>query len=62
MIISNFVMAQLMTRLGWEIKGYLTALGQGRTAEVKRDARIGEANAKSDVDLQLIKKKNIQNY
>ena len=51
-------MAQLMTRLGWEIKGYLTALGQGRTAEVKRDARIGEANAKSDVGLQLIKKKH----
>ena len=28
--------------------GYLTALGQGRTAEVQRDARIGEAKAKME--------------
>ena len=28
------------------------ALGQGRTAEVKRDARIGEANAKSDAEIK----------
>lgn len=27
-------------------EGYLRALGQARTAEVKRDARIGEAEAK----------------
>ena len=29
-------------------KGYLEALGRGRTAEVKRDARIGEAEADRD--------------
>ena len=28
--------------------GYLKALGQGRTAEVQRDARIGEAKAKME--------------
>lgn len=29
-------------------EGYLAALGQARTAEVKRDARIGEAQARRD--------------
>jgi flotillin len=28
------------------------ALGMGRTAEVKRDARIGEAQAKSDAQIK----------
>ena len=33
-------------------QGYLMALGMGRTAEVKRDARIGEAVAKSDATIK----------
>ncbi len=33
-------------------QGYLDALGQARTAEVKRDARIGEANAERDARIQ----------
>ena len=33
-------------------QGYLMALGMGRTAEVKRDARIGEAEAKSDATIK----------
>jgi flotillin len=33
-------------------QGYLMALGMGRTAEVKRDARIGEAQAKSDAQIK----------
>ena len=33
-------------------QGYLMALGMGRTAEVKRDARIGEAQAKSDATIK----------
>lgn len=32
--------------------GYLEALGRGRTAEVQRDARIGEAEAKKDATIQ----------
>lgn len=33
-------------------EGYLAALGQARTAEVKRDARIGEALAKQDASIK----------
>ncbi|MGH2545087.1 MAG: flotillin family protein [Ardenticatenaceae bacterium] len=36
-------------------QGYLDALGQARTAEVKRDARIGEANADRDARIQAAK-------
>lgn len=32
--------------------GYLEALGMSRTAEIKRDARIGEADAKKDSDIK----------
>uniref|UniRef100_A0A0P4VXU6 Band 7 domain-containing protein n=1 Tax=Scylla olivacea TaxID=85551 RepID=A0A0P4VXU6_SCYOL len=32
--------------------GYLAALGKGRTAEIQRDARIGEAEAKRDATIQ----------
>lgn len=32
--------------------GYLKALGKGRTAEVQRDARIGEAEAKKDAMIE----------
>ncbi|EFX80835.1 hypothetical protein DAPPUDRAFT_303889 [Daphnia pulex] len=35
-----------------DANGYLMALGMGRTAEVKRDARIGEAQAKSDAQIK----------
>ena len=32
--------------------GYLKALGMGRTAQVKRDARIGEAHAKMEAQMK----------
>ena len=35
-----------------DFKGYLKALGMARTAEVKRDARIGEAEARSDSQIK----------
>ncbi|KAG7169845.1 Flotillin-1-like 3 [Homarus americanus] len=34
------------------IHGYLKALGMAQTAQVKRDARIGEAEAKKDSEIQ----------
>jgi flotillin len=33
-------------------QGYLKALGMARTAEVKRDARIGEADARADAQIK----------
>ena len=33
-------------------QGYLGALGMARTAEVKRDARIGEAEARADSQIK----------
>ncbi len=36
-------------------RGYLDALGKARTAEVKRDAAIGEANAERDARIQAAK-------
>lgn len=36
-------------------EGYLKALGMGRTAQVKRDARIGEAEAKRDSGIKEAK-------
>jgi flotillin len=36
-------------------EGYLAALGKARTAEVKRDAAIGEANADRDARIQAAK-------
>ncbi|CAB3387292.1 Hypothetical predicted protein [Cloeon dipterum] len=36
-------------------EGYLMALGMARTAEVKRDARIGEAEARMDASVQQAK-------
>ena len=38
-------------------EGYLDALGQARTAEVKRDAEIGQANADRDARIQAAKAK-----
>lgn len=35
------------------LKGYLHALGMARTAQVKRDARIGEAEAKRDSGIKV---------
>lgn len=34
------------------IQGYLKALGLARTAEVKRDARIGEAEARKETTIK----------
>ena len=34
------------------LQGYLKALGMARTAEVKRDARIGEAEARADSQIK----------
>lgn len=34
------------------IQGYLKSLGMARTAEVKRDARIGEAEARADAQIK----------
>ncbi|KAL5011623.1 hypothetical protein ScPMuIL_010174 [Solemya velum] len=34
-------------------EGYLKSLGKGRTAEVKRDARIGEADAQRDAGIKI---------
>lgn len=34
------------------IQGYLKSLGMARTAEVKRDARIGEAEARCDAQIK----------
>ena len=35
-------------------EGYLKALGKPRTAEVKRDADIGNAEAKRDAGIEVI--------
>ena len=35
------------------LQGYLRALGMKRTAEVKRDAKIGEAEAKKDSGIKV---------
>jgi len=37
------------------MQGYLHALGMARTAQVKRDARIGEAEAKRDSGIKVRK-------
>ena len=48
-----------MTVISYTIKdlsdaeGYLVALGQSRTAEVHRDARIGEADAKMQAGIKV---------
>lgn len=34
------------------MQGYLKALGMARTAEVKRDARIGEAEAQAEAKIK----------
>ncbi len=34
-------------------QGYLKSLGMGRTAQVKRDARIGEAEARRDATIRV---------
>lgn len=34
-------------------QGYLKALGMARTAEVKRDARMGEAEARRDSQIKV---------
>ena len=34
-------------------QGYLLALGMARTAQVKRDARIGEAEAQRDSGIKV---------
>lgn len=39
--------------LRYEFQGYLHALGMKRTAEVKRDARIGEAEAQRDAGIKV---------
>ena len=36
-----------------QFQGYLKALGEGRTAEVRRDARIGEAQAKMESGIKV---------
>lgn len=36
-------------------EGYLDSLGKKRTAEVKRDARIGEAEATRDASIKVLK-------
>jgi len=35
------------------MQGYLRALGMPRTAQVKRDARIGEAEARRDAGIKV---------
>lgn len=35
-----------------KLQGYLKSLGMARTAEVKRDARIGEAEARADAQIK----------
>lgn len=35
------------------LQGYLKALGKSRTAQVKRDARIGEAEARKDAGIKV---------
>jgi len=35
------------------LQGYLKALGMPRTAQVKRDARIGEAEARRDAGVKV---------
>ena len=37
----------------YNLQGYLHALGMKRTAEVKRDARIGEAEAQRDAGIKV---------
>ena len=35
------------------LQGYLRALGMPRTAQVKRDARMGEAEARRDAGIKV---------
>ena len=35
------------------LQGYLKALGMARTAQVKRDARMGEAEARRDAGIRV---------
>ena len=37
----------------FSLKGYLKALGMSRTAQVKRDARMGEAEARRDAGIRV---------
>ena len=37
----------------YDIQGYLKALGMARTAEVKKDARIGQAEAQRDSGIKV---------
>lgn len=42
----------IVMRLRFYLKGYLKSLGLARTAEVKRDARIGEAEARCEAQIK----------
>ena len=44
----------LTRKCACKFQGYLKALGMKRTAEVKRDARIGEAEAQRDAGIKVI--------
>ena len=44
----------LMLFICLPVQGYLRALGQTRTAQVKRDARMGEAEAKRDTTIKVV--------
>ena len=43
-------------------QGYLKALGMARTAQVKRDARIGEAEARRDATIKVIARQIEQGF
>lgn len=46
------LIALVVSFLFFIAQGYLKALGMARTAEVKRDARIGEAEARADSQIK----------
>ena len=48
--VSDCAWSSMLTPL---FQGYLRALGMKRTAEVKRDARIGEAEAQRDAGIKV---------
>lgn len=47
-----FFICPILLLIFINFQGYLEALGKGRTAEVQRDARIGETEAKRDATIQ----------
>ena len=47
------IIISIMHPCSCSYQGYLRSLGMARTAQVKRDARIGEAEARRDATIRV---------